>query len=452
MLEAFAVEATCANCTAWALHAGTTGLWKGSQGFSKSDVKSVWDAAVQATMNTAKEPGRADVAPARFPSCELRKQGSTHSSGKGVRAASSGEASLRPVKRARRCVQLRLLLLAPSSAHGRTKLAPAATRPAHASALLLTLHTPMAHRDAETRVWEWLDVTVAGGPGAAAAATASPATAEVTFLAGLHLSEGSAGTTAVTAALDTPPCEAVEPCVSSLPDERNATGAAPGPGRDEAGCVSSRLAPPSAEAAVPGESALVESTGTACVRPGRAVQARPAAPLTLAGAPTAGLPHRGWARMHAGMRRHAREKLVTRTCGRCVWQGLARGGGLRKLGSWQELLPPPRADDGSSGSLPGLREWRAQELGVRRSTSLGDAGSTHGTEQPPPPLQHAPPEPAPAPLRKQPSGLRKRKLHWDGQEEEQPGAQSEPAAAVQGRPDSGDPAAAGLTHAPAGVM
>lgn len=63
----------------------------------------------QLSMNIAEEPGWADVGPARFPSCELRKQGSTHSSGKGVRAASSGDC--RPVKRARRCMQRHMLLV-----------------------------------------------------------------------------------------------------------------------------------------------------------------------------------------------------------------------------------------------------------------------------------------------------------------------------------------------------
>lgn len=134
-----------------------------------------------------------------------------------------------------------------------------------------------------------------------------------------------------------------------------------------------------------------------------------------------------------------------------VWQG-GPSAGLRKLGSWQELLPPPRADDGgSSGSLPGVREWRAQELGVRRSTSLGDAGSTHGVEQQMPPAG-AQPETAPQPLRKQLSAPRKRKLHCDCQEE-QPGAQGDFAAAVQDLQHGGDAAAAADPgHAFAGGM
>lgn len=112
-------------------------------------------------------------------------------------------------------------------------------------------------------------MTVAGGPSAAAASPA--AAAEVAFLGGLHLSEGSAGTTAVTAALDTPPCEAVEPCVSSLPDERTGAGTAQagtGGSRDEPGCVSSRLALGSEAPPQQGKGAAAAdpASAAACIR------------------------------------------------------------------------------------------------------------------------------------------------------------------------------------------
>lgn len=61
-------------------------------------------------------------------------------------------------------------------------------------------------RDAVTRVWEWLDVSVSR--------EASLTLGGADF-GHMHLSEGSSATTAVTAA---PPCDTVEPCVSSLPD------------------------------------------------------------------------------------------------------------------------------------------------------------------------------------------------------------------------------------------
>lgn len=67
----------------------------------------------------------------------------------------------------------------------------------------------MVCRDAVTRVWEWLDVSVSR--------EASLQLGAADF-GHMHLSEGSSATTAVTAALDAPPCDTVEPCVSSLPD------------------------------------------------------------------------------------------------------------------------------------------------------------------------------------------------------------------------------------------
>ena len=67
----------------------------------------------------------------------------------------------------------------------------------------------MACRDAATRVWEWLDLSVSR--------EASLPLGAVDF-GHMHLSEGSSATTAVTAALDAPPCDTAEPCVSSLPD------------------------------------------------------------------------------------------------------------------------------------------------------------------------------------------------------------------------------------------
>ncbi|BDA45080.1 hypothetical protein COCOBI_06-5600 [Coccomyxa sp. Obi] len=66
-----------------------------------------------------------------------------------------------------------------------------------------------SRRDAVTRVWEWLDVSVSR--------EASVPLGAADF-GHMHLSEGSSATTAVTAALDAPPCDTVEPCVSSLPD------------------------------------------------------------------------------------------------------------------------------------------------------------------------------------------------------------------------------------------
>jgi hypothetical protein len=122
------------------------------------------------------------------------------------------------------------------------------------------------------------------------------------------------------------------------------------------------------------------------------------------------------------------------------WHGQAAGGRLRKLGSWQELLPPPPAagEEGSAGAggLLGLSQRRAQELCARRSTSLGDAGSSLGVEQPPPlPAQEEPG------LRKQASGSRKRKLHCE--------REAAPAGAEGGGAEVAAQAAAGCAGAPA---
>lgn len=124
----------------------------------------------------------------------------------------------------------------------------------------------------------------------------------------------------------------------------------------------------------------------------------------------------------------------------CLVSWQAASGRLRKLGSWQELLPPPPAageEGGAAAGAPGFAQRRAQELDVRRSTSLGDAGSSHGVEQ-----QQAFPsaqeEPA---LRKQASGSRKRKLHCEPQEA---------AGAVEGGgAEAAAQAAAGSPDAPA---
>ncbi len=60
-----------------------------------------------------------------------------------------------------------------------------------------------------TKVWEWLDVSVS---------REASLPLGMVDLGHMKLSEGSPATTAITAALDAPPCEVVEPCVSSLPD------------------------------------------------------------------------------------------------------------------------------------------------------------------------------------------------------------------------------------------
>lgn len=68
----------------------------------------------------------------------------------------------------------------------------------------------VVYREVEIRVWEWLDVSVRRD------GSVTPIGAF--DLGHMKLSEGSPATTALTAALDAPPCDAVEPCVSSLPD------------------------------------------------------------------------------------------------------------------------------------------------------------------------------------------------------------------------------------------
>ncbi len=73
------------------------------------------------------------------------------------------------------------------------------------------MKTAVLCREAVTRVWEWLDVSVSRE------ASASLGGADFGHM---HLSEGSTATTAITAA---PPCDAVEPCVSSLPDAQACT-------------------------------------------------------------------------------------------------------------------------------------------------------------------------------------------------------------------------------------
>jgi hypothetical protein len=66
-----------------------------------------------------------------------------------------------------------------------------------------------AHRDTVVRVWEWLDVNVSRDASLSLGAF---------DLGHLRVTESSPATTAATAAFDAAPCDAVEPCVSSLQD------------------------------------------------------------------------------------------------------------------------------------------------------------------------------------------------------------------------------------------
>lgn len=75
---------------------------------------------------------------------------------------------------------------------------------------VINLSSLVVYREVETRVWEWLDVSVSRD------GSVTPIGAF--DLGHMKLSDGSPATTALTAALDAPPCDAVEPCISSLPD------------------------------------------------------------------------------------------------------------------------------------------------------------------------------------------------------------------------------------------
>ena len=70
-----------------------------------------------------------------------------------------------------------------------------------------------ACRDAVRRVWDWLDMSMSREASAGLAQAG-----EAVAFGQMHLSEGSPATTVITATLDVSPGDAVEPCVSSLPD------------------------------------------------------------------------------------------------------------------------------------------------------------------------------------------------------------------------------------------
>ena len=63
------------------------------------------------------------------------------------------------------------------------------------------------------RVWDWLDMSMSREASAGLAQAG-----EAVAFGQMHLSEGSPATTVITATLDVSPGDAVEPCVSSLPD------------------------------------------------------------------------------------------------------------------------------------------------------------------------------------------------------------------------------------------
>lgn len=68
-----------------------------------------------------------------------------------------------------------------------------------------------ACRDAVRRVWDWLDMSLSREPSTGSAC-------EAVAFGQLHLCEASPATTLGTTTLDVLPGDAVEPCVSSLPD------------------------------------------------------------------------------------------------------------------------------------------------------------------------------------------------------------------------------------------
>ena len=63
------------------------------------------------------------------------------------------------------------------------------------------------------RVWDWLEVS-----GSREQSLGLGSSSDAMQFGQMHLSEGSPATTVITTALDASRCDAVEPCVSSLPD------------------------------------------------------------------------------------------------------------------------------------------------------------------------------------------------------------------------------------------
>ena len=68
------------------------------------------------------------------------------------------------------------------------------------------------------RVWDWLEVS-----GSREQPLGLGSASDAVQFGQMHLSEGSPATTVITTALDASRCDAVEPCVSSLPDAQGET-------------------------------------------------------------------------------------------------------------------------------------------------------------------------------------------------------------------------------------